>query len=33
MRMRLTRDVEQEADGRRELTVEVFVPERRKRRR
>lgn len=29
MRMRLTQDVEQEADGRRELTVEVFVHERR----
>ncbi|WP_246137231.1 hypothetical protein [Myxococcus llanfairpwllgwyngyllgogerychwyrndrobwllllantysiliogogogochensis] len=29
MRMRLTRDVEQEADGQRELTVEVFVHERR----
>ncbi|QAT83408.1 hypothetical protein EJ065_1810 [Corallococcus coralloides] len=29
MRMRLTRDVEQEDDGRRELTVEVYVHERR----
>jgi hypothetical protein len=29
MRMRLTRDVEQEDDGRRELTVEVSVHERR----
>ncbi|ADO70383.1 uncharacterized protein STAUR_2579 [Stigmatella aurantiaca DW4/3-1] len=29
MRMRLTQDVEQEADGRRELTVEVFVHARR----
>ncbi|WP_246137230.1 hypothetical protein [Myxococcus llanfairpwllgwyngyllgogerychwyrndrobwllllantysiliogogogochensis] len=29
MRLRLTQDVDQEADGRRELTVEVFVHERR----
>lgn len=29
MRMRLTRDVEQEADGGRGLAVEVFVHERR----
>jgi hypothetical protein len=29
VRMRLTQDVEQEADGRRELTVEIFVHERR----
>ncbi len=27
MRLRLTQDVEQEDDGRRELTVEVFVHE------
>lgn len=27
MRMRLTQDVEQEADGRRELTVEVILHE------
>ncbi|CAM4539699.1 hypothetical protein [Myxococcus xanthus] len=29
MRMRLTRDVEREADGRQELSVDVFVHERR----
>lgn len=29
MRMRLTQDVKQEVDGRRELTVEVFVHARR----
>jgi hypothetical protein len=29
MRMRLAQDVEQEDDGRRDLTVEVFVHERR----
>ncbi|WP_254361010.1 hypothetical protein [Corallococcus exiguus] len=29
MRMRLAQDVDQEADGRRELTVEVFIHERR----